>query len=348
MNTGFAAQVAQKFGEFQEGRNRQGHVEYKVHCPFCLRKGLDSALRKYKLSLNPEKGGYHCFRCDSHGRLADLMDYRFDRSQYTGYTPTQELVAATAPGDLLPINAVDPSTPARYYLETVRGFDVDALFRWFNVCVCGAGGQTYGNSVDFFFDTSGTIVFPVIMDKQVVGWQCRTPYEPDALTEEECAGLGMPVNPEDGLHIRPPKYLTDPRMHKAMTLFNYDQARTSRLAVLSEGALDVAGVGVCGLCAFGKSYSAQQVRLIKANWQCAVVLLDPEGTSVETANLVLSLSLAMPTVRVDLKGVGDPGDAAFSNIWQQIADAAHAAGVDIRQYVPEHWNAAITRTKDRR
>lgn len=347
MSAGFEAQLAAKFGQFSTGQNDSGQTEYKVHCPFCLRNGLESAAKHKKLSINPQRGGYHCFRCNSHGRLCDIMSYTFDRTQTVGHVVTRELAQAGPPGELWPINQVAPDMPARYYLETVRGFDVDVLFRWFNVCVCGPGGRIYGNAVDFHFDTSGTIVFPVMMDGRVVGWQCRTPYEPNALTEEQCAEAGMPVSPDDGLRVRPPKYLTDPNMPKSMALFNYDLARTSDLVVLSEGALDVAGVGVCGVCGFGKSYSAQQVRLIKANWKCAVILLDAGDATAEASNLYVSLSLAMPTVRVDLAGVHDPGDASFTNTWQQIANAAHAAGIDVAGYAPPTWAAAVARTKDR-
>ena len=151
------------------------------------------------------------------------------------------------------------------------------------------------------------------------------------MTDDECEMMGVPKD-EDGDFVKPPKYWTSPGLEKGRILFNHDWARTSDVVVICEGTFDAMAVGKCGVATLGKGVTELQARLIKAYWKAAVILLDPGDADAEMEKLMGSLHRAIPTIRVDLQGYKDAGEAPRRAIWEQILAAGDAAGVDLMTY----------------
>lgn len=88
------------------------------------------------------------------------------------------------------------------------------------------------------------IVFPIVKDGQVYGWQARS----------------IPPLQEGQLRL-----ITSPGLNKSKFLLNYDRARLQRKIVLTEGPVDCIHADVPGygaVCSFGKAVSQYQIRLL--------------------------------------------------------------------------------------
>lgn len=345
MSENFEKVLQRRFGNrWKKTRSKHG-LEYRVCCPFCLpNRGIKD--KAFKLYINPAMGVYNCYRCSTSGLIAQMFA-EFKKTGNPVFHPvpvTQKPVNVELPGNIIPLHHLDIQHVARQYLEQ-RGFNTEVLSSAFGVHYC-TEGRAYGDGSTFFFNTTNTIIFPVWMHGRVVGWQSRLLYEPDKLTTSQCEDMGFPTNP-DGEIVRPPKYYTPWGMTKGEVLYNFDNARLSRLVVVSEGPLDVAGIGLCGVATFGKGVSDSQARLIKEYWDVAVLMLDPGDADMETQQLLCNLRMSIVTIPVKLQGVKDPGDASFERVWTQIYDTAAYYGYDITRYNLGPWNKAIVRTTDR-
>jgi hypothetical protein len=342
----FENMLRARFGSrWKKARGRRG-IEYRACCPFCPRnRGEQDKL--FKLYMNPSLGVYNCYRCSSSGTLSDMFA-EFRRTDPQAFAPQQvvrrEQVHVDMPGAVVPLHTLERDHVARNYLER-RGFNVDILSEAFGLYYCSTG-RTYGDGVSFFYNTSNTIIFPVWMHGKLMGWQSRLLFDPDKLTDEQCETYGFPQN-DEGEFVRPPKYYTPYGMSKGDVLYNFDNARKSKLVVVAEGPLDVAGIGMCGVGTFGKGISDIQAKLLKEYWDMVIIMLDPGDADAESRQLQMNLQMSVPTVQVTLQGVKDPGDASFERVWTQIYDAAIARGYDITQLDLGPWNKAIIRVTDR-
>jgi hypothetical protein len=330
--------ISAKFGKrYRKGKGRNG-VEYKVCCPFCTRHGLKPD-RKYKLWINPSKGVYRCWRCNTKGPITDL----FANISRFGEDPFKRIMSKplesikVGPGKVYGLHEVDEENLGYRYMQR-RGFDPAALGSVYGVSYC-YDGKVF-NMGDAQFRTFNTVVFPLWMDKMIVGWQARLLYNPDDLTEEDCAAYNFPVD-DEGEYVRPPKYFTSPGIEKSRVLYNYDKAIESELVVLTEGPTDVLATGPNAVGALGKGISEEQLHIIKGRWKAAVVLLDPDA--VKTAHEVSDvLSAVMPTVNVTLRDYDDPGSAPTREIWKQIYETACAARIDLSSYNwGPYWSDAV-------
>lgn len=330
------AAIRRKFGNVRQRVGKRG-LEYTANCPFCVKRGHSPDTER-KLNMNPVRDRYYCHRCSASGMLSRMLGVLPDGGPQMP-APAKELKPVRPPGQLVPLNSLDPACMTRAYIEA-RGFDANVLYQHFGVAGC-VDGFCVSDGEKLWFNATGTIVFPVWMNGTVVGWQARTPYEPKKLTEQECADLGMPIGPK-GVHVRPPKYMTPSAMDKSLALFNYDNARRGDAVVLCEGPLDAISAGLCAVASFGKGVSEEQIRLIKSYWKLAIILLDPDADDSSRA-LESTLRMAMPTLRVSLQGAEDAGDMSFVDLWEQIFRAAHAAQIDLNKYLPPHWHYARAR-----
>lgn len=331
------AEIRRKFGEIKKRVGKHG-LEYKVNCTFCRKKGK-SPDDQFKLNMNPGRNMYYCYRCGSSGTLSFILS-TVSRSNAVAAPRVRQVIPVNSPGFMVPLNQTPAGYNAKEYMEG-RGFDTNVLSQFFGVTCCTSGFKVTDND-SLWFDATGSVVFPVFMNGQSVGWQCRVPYEPDKLEPAQCDALGIPKNPA-GEYILPPKYMTPSAMDKGRVLFNYDNARRSDVVVLCEGPLDAISVGLCGVAAFGKGVSDDQFRLLKSYWKTAVLLLDPDADE-DSAEFELKLRLAMPTIRVTLTGSKDAGDTSFEDIWRQILTQASAQRVDLAAQLPPHWYHARART----
>lgn len=343
MSQQFEQLLQTRFGsKWKKNRGKRG-MEYRACCPFCptVRGKID---KEFKLYMNPTINKYNCYRCSSSGLLNNMFKEFSQNAMPVFSAPRQVTTNVPMPGDVIPLHHLEPEHVAIRYLRN-RGFDTDILSKRLGVHYCREG-RTFGDGESFFFDATNTIIFPVWMHQKIVGWQARLLYDPDSLNDEQCEMYNFPRN-ADGDWVRPPKYYTPWGMNKGEILYNFDNARLSRVVVVSEGPLDVAGIGMCGVGTFGKSIAEPQVRLIKEYWDLAILMLDPGDADLETRKLMYELQMSVRTLPVKLQGVKDPGDASFERIWSQIYDAAEAQGISLTSYDLGAYNQAIIRTTDK-
>lgn len=310
------AVIRHKFGAVQKSKGKNGE-EYIVRCPKCGRK---------KLYINPNIGTYVCFKGCMSGVLSEIMDYDMSSVKNLPPEPPKPLPSnVQPPGTTSELGRLPSDHVAIRYLKG-RGFDPQELNDKFGVRYCSTG-RVFAR----MFNTSNTLLFPIWLNGTVVGWQSRILYNPDNLDPSQCAAMGM-VKDEDGDYVKPPKYFTSPGLEKGRVLFNYDVARTSDVVVICEGPLDAAAVGACGVATLGKGVTEFQARLIKAYWKVAVILLDPGDADSDMDKLEAQLKCTIPTVKVQLKGYKDAGEAPRPEIWKQIFETADKVGITLENY----------------
>ena len=313
----FEAQLRQKFGKVSKSKGKKG-LEFIVRCPDC---------GKRKLYINPSVGAYLCYKGCRSGSIRDLLQNLPDM-QFQSAIPKQEVPLPTnvaPPGVLEPLVTLSDENPAIRYLRQ-RNFDPEMLDSYYGVRYCSQGRKF----CEDLFDTTGTLIFPFYLAGKLIGWQARLLYNPDTLTDEECAGFGFPKD-DDGDYVRPPKYLTNPGLQRRRVLFNFDWAIRSEVVVLCEGVFDAFAVGRCAVATLGKALSEQQLQVVKSRWTVTVALLDPDAEE-EAVKLRESLGRSTLVVPVRLQGYKDPGEAPRAEIWAQIGRTAYAEGIDLLKY----------------
>lgn len=294
--------------------------EMMFKCPFCK----TPAKGKYKLYVNVSKDLYNCFRCGRSGQATELVGVpvKAMEVEQRRKVPEERIYSVHEAGITIPLNESPVGHPVYPYLAgRKRKWNIDELSDVYQLALCTEGRRyRLGDSL---FDTSNTIIIPVFLQGELIGWQSRLLYEPDDLSLEDCHTLGWPSDGE-GDFERPPKYFTSPGLKKSKILFNFDLARKFPFVVVTEGPFDAMSVGLSAVATLGKGVTQDQARLIKAYWNMAIVMLDPGDADADAKKLLNSLSLSIPTIQVRLEGYKDPGDAPRDAIWEQIAKAIEA------------------------
>ncbi len=310
------AELGRRFGLVTRSRGHNG-LELICNCPVC---------GEHKLTVNAESGIYKCWRGCCSGLVGKLLGKVLP---VTAAPPKREERKSgyIEPGVLTALDKVPDDNPAAVYLRA-RGFDFRDLGRTFGLAYCGTGCK-FAHGV---FDTTNTVLIPVVMNDTHVGWQARLLYDPDKLDDSRCAMLGLAWDSRKGKYVRPPKYFTMPGMSKGEVLWNFDNARASDTVVVTEGVFDAAKVGRCAVATFGKNVSAAQVALLQQYWRHIVLLLDPDAAN-EAGWLRRRFGPTSDVVMVSLRGYKDAGEAPREEIWSQIFDACAAAGSDPSSFV---------------
>ena len=302
-------QVEKKFGPVQITSGHNGE-EWIVTCPEC---------GKQKLSINPAKGVFQCWHgCDS-GSLSRLMGKHIS---VTDMKPAKkQLIVPRPPGELVPLSSLPDEHQAVLYVKN-RGFDPKELGHKFGFTYCTRGRKFAKET----YDTTNTIVVPVIMNNKLVGWQSRLLYNPDEIPEWKQPAMGWKQK-EDGAFKKPSKYMTMPGMDRERVMFNYDNARNSEVVVVTEGVFDVAAVGACAIATFGKNVTQLQADSIATYWNYVVLMLDPDAPTFQD-QLAAMLGSATKVIPVTIKGYKDAGEAPREEIWKQIINAFDLNGID--------------------
>jgi hypothetical protein len=219
-----------------------------------------------------------------------------------GVSQEDKVRVVEPPGMLIPVDQLDPESPAVAYLIS-RGYDPVELGQRFNVSYCEFADSRYPAS-------EGRIVAALMMDDQLVGWQCR--YVGDI--DWKSSGVS--------------KYYTRPGMPKRLMLYNYDQAKAFPLVVLTEGVTDVWAVGPQAVALLGKKLHPSQERLLWQTWGhgTLVIMLDADAHE-EITSLVnrLAPKFSGGVVPVYLEGA-DPGDLDREFIWDIITTKLKQSG----------------------
>lgn len=143
----------------------RGGTEYRFCCPFCIdRVGKEDD--KNKLSVNPSKGKFHCWRCEIAGGV-DLLFKMLGLLRSHGHSvtrsrrPVSEVdVEIKLPDDFVSISVDSPiGRVAREYLR-LRGVFHSTQVRY---------GLGYGTG-----KMLGYVIFPTYMEGSLVGWTSRS------------------------------------------------------------------------------------------------------------------------------------------------------------------------------
>jgi hypothetical protein len=305
---------------------------YRINCPYCqdTRQRLWINHRFGTMDSETDSNFDHMAICYNEDCLADytLRDYLLDRVY--GFRNRNErrshavvirpgtvpevsgLKEVTWPGSMLKLSELKPTDKARRYLEA-RNFDPDTLATQFDVRYCALAAPEYRLA-------QGRLIIPVYFRKKLVGWQGRFLGDIDFKRENV------------------PKYYTMPGFARRLVFYNYDQMRTGRLAIITEGVTDVWRLGAAGLAVLGSGLSAPQVGLLK-RWQekkdgLIVLLLDGDAPEkADKAYTTLTATIPQRQVcRISLPSHRDPGDFAPDVLRRVLRTQCQEQGVNLKTY----------------
>ena len=303
LGTEVRSALSDRFGPVKVSSGGSG-TEYLTSCPWCG--------RKYKLSVNPSKGVFHCWHCGESGRIGKLMGKEvkvLNVSSEPEISPEREFSWPSDESDLVPLVSLSENNSAIAYVRG-RGFDPVRLWKENGVMYCGRGKWMGGNA----FYTGNTLVFPVRENGKLVGWQCRLLFDPKSADEAFLKSMGY--------SSRPPKYFTMPGFRKSDYLYNVDSARNSGVVVVTEGVFDCLRVGMPGVATFGKKVSDRQAGMLMSMWSTIALLLDPDAREEQDSLMMRLTRTGGPRiVPVELKGYKDAGECPQKELEAQIAEA---------------------------
>ena len=328
-------------GKYRKSKGFHG-VDFAVCCPFCPKK-IGKQDRNFHLHISESKQVYHCFRCGESGRAASLLGKVGVLANMPDAPAVRELDKIAKyidPGEMVDLSLLDKSHVAVKYV-TRRGFNVDKLSSFYGVRYCTAGKHFAGGMIT----TSNTLIFPIQMRGELIGWQSRLLYDPKDMTNEECAAMGFIL--KEDKYMLPPKYFTMPGMTKGKVLYNFDIAKQSKAVVICEGTFDAIAAGPSSVACLGKGITEYQIDLIKSNWDLAIILLDPGDADRETDNLVLELAKSMLVVPMKLEKYKDAGEASTEAIWSQIYESASKLDINLNNInLGPNWNESVFKKEE--
>lgn len=248
--------ISRKEGKYKLfwDKNQKGEF-YNINCPYC-NDGRGRLAVSYMFGQRDSVGRpmtflAYCFNEDCLMKEENRYDF-IRRLESPGSTPLSKYIVRRGvpkknvtpelPGDCVPINSLDPTHPARSYLEVDRKFDVDVLSKVYNVSYC-EHSLTWG--------ASDRIVIPVMQYGELRGWQARYVGERDWKKKRDMFGS-----------LLAPKYKTMTGMPKSELIYNLDRSRWFDCCVIVEGPTDVWRFGDGSVCTFGTSLSDYQARLL--------------------------------------------------------------------------------------
>lgn len=317
-----------------------GHLEYIVNCPKYHKKG-----GIYKLSINADTGAFMCHDCGYTGSAyREFFDegaqffpgLKINRSNQAAAMHHRVTVqryrkewrdGVPSPGKMVKVSSLDEAHPAIEYLQN-RGISKEQCDEF------GLGYCTEG-----YFDFSarmgtntGRIIFPILMDGTLIGWQARQIEKKienrKSIWKGETNGWWQPRLIDDGTGTtkyedqQVPKYYSCPGMHRSKCLLNYDVAsQHTDFVVVVEGPIDAVKVGKHAVATFGKRLTKDQVRILCARWSRVIMLLDGEVDTEE--NWFKNLESSFRGVHfawMKLEGFEDPGAASHEEIWKQLSE----------------------------
>lgn len=312
-------------------RVASGGEEYVIDCPICG----DTRKRCHvnhtfgtRIEGIPVYHLVHCFNeeCDSKvskwlreamkdsgmdGKIAikaKKADPTFDPMQMA-QTSAQQYAKLYG---VMPLTALTIGHDALRYVAE-RGFDAAYLANHFKV------GFFKGHPKRRSWADKRMII-PMFFSGMQVGWTARL------IPEYTPRPWPSPV--------APPKYYTAPGFKRSWFIYNYDNAKDSRVIAVAEGVTDVWKIGLWGMALLGKSMSDQQCQLLcQAGEETGawIVLLGDASTEKDDAATSWKRNYAKlvqnykhpERVRLYLFEKGDPGDYTSQEISDIVMRVLH-------------------------
>lgn len=301
--------------------------EWKAECPFCESNAL---------AINIAKRVYHCWKCEESGSLRKLLGRGVPKIEGAGKRKRRVHKDYAPPGELRSLSSLPRESEVWLYLQN-RGFDPIKLERLFGISYCISGAPFAGG----VFNTTGTLVIPVVERGVDLAWQCRLLYDVDEIDDTMVPYMGWKYDTDKKKYVKPPKYFTMPGFDKGLKLFNYDNAKKFGFVVVTEGAFDAMSVGRCAVAAFGKGITDEQIALLR-EWPVVVLLLDPDaesdqerlasrilGNTAGKGGFCLYPEKGVKVVQVKLHGYKDAGECPHSELVGQILAAADKQNINL-------------------
>ncbi len=295
---------------------------YRVNCPFCgdTKKRLWVNHAYNQLDANGREMRFLA-TCYNENCLSDFekwkrfndVIYGFQNAQNRNQSPfavyegiiEDPSKPAQMPGPVCQEVALLPAAhKAVQYMCGERRYSRDMLTRY-QISYCAQAHPQYRAAQD-------RIVFPIVMDEKLVGWQCR--YIGDA-----------------DWHVTP-KYYGLPGMRKRNMLYNFDRAKHMPFVVVVEGPTDVHVIGDAAVAVLGKHLSRYQVQRLVSTWEGKpIVMLFDSDARDEMRGAVQDLVnyRQNPVVEVELHEGFDPGDYDQITLWNTIHARARDRGINL-------------------
>lgn len=288
--------------------NEASGIHFYMACPTCLEEYGEDELHKMHLAFNAEKyikagqsSAAMCMKTEESFHLMDLL--AMPPLDQRGHVCTPKVIVKQqadekylepdehgrmvpkSPGTVVSVYSLPDTHPARMYLAS-RNFDVDSLTDQFGITYCEQErpDMFYRKLLHGFRATpQGRIVFYIIQDGMVKGWQARIlelehegkgwyyhPYRKQWVPVTQLVP-GQKANPLPGWEEwDPAKYILAHGCARNECLMGFDAAmkyhETStgpRWAGLVEGPLDAGRVGAPVMATMGKFFSQAQAQIIK-------------------------------------------------------------------------------------
>lgn len=359
-----ARQLSQIHGTIRVAAESSG-VHFYMASPACLMEDGDIELTKMHLAVNVEKymvtGEAYVAMCMKTGESYSIHDLlAMPPLDQRGFEHKPSVIiqkdvnaehleedaygnmVPKSPGEVIPILDLPADHPAIMYLNR-RNFDLQSLTDQFQVAYCTKERNDvfYARMSNGFRATSqGRIVFYIVQDGIVQGWQARIlelehegkifywhPYKNKWTAVSEVNPGGKPLLLPGWEEWDPHKYIIGSGTQRNKVLMGYDTAlaynehRSLRYGILAEGALDVGRYGPPGMAMLGKFLSPGQAELLKrARFQKLLFVRDMDevgGKALEKVQYQLaSVGLADTLVPVEppagFKDLGEVTDNQFA------------------------------------
>lgn len=296
---------------------------YRVNCPFCRDQGhrlwVNHMFGQHDANGRPMYFLATCYneQClKDYGKRSQFVDMLFkfvnEHERDRAVFPLQEtawiddpsgLLVAEPPGELIPMSQMARSMPTHHavqYMCGERRYTCEVFDRY-RISYCPRS-EKYPTASD-------RVVFPIIMNGSMVGWQARY------------------IGSTNWKYT--PKYYGLPGMRKRLMLYNYDWAKQMPFVCVVEGPTDCNAVGDAGVALLGKSLSPYQTQLLLSTWdrKPIIFILDPDAKK-EMEGIVNDLRQTGAIVcEITLPVDHDCGDYDSSSLWQIIYQQTAAVGI---------------------
>jgi 5S rRNA maturation endonuclease (ribonuclease M5) len=253
----------------------------------------------------------------------DQRGYKNVQSVLEGFLDTTVLIQDAngnwipkPPGKCTPLTALPEGHAALEYVLN-RGFDPEKLYAQFRASYCYEeywDEQSYYKRLPygFKFSPQGRIIFFMDMHGVQKGWQGRLiekeengvisywqPYDDIWVpVKYRMQGEVLPLDPKNDFKIM--KYNTGKGSKKTETFMGFDAAVKSehKHAIIVEGVLDAARLGVPGMSVQGKTLSDIQATLLADNFEKVFVIGDNDHGGKNLVEQVVS-RMIMKSVPVE-------------------------------------------------
>jgi len=253
--TDIVKELKERYGKVTKSNN--GY--YAMPCPTCTPKDAKHRRRYYK----PGNATSQCFICGIRLTLEDLLGFKPDQMNLAIDVEEEEKphpMSRHLPFRIYhPINTLGAAHPAVQFLAKDHLTDLQNLWDDYKI-----GYIPYEGGMEILFDsggkvlTSDSLIFPVVFNGTLVGWQCR--FIPGTRHGDKMGKFRY-------FHV----------FKKSEYVFNYDKAKQYDEVIVVEGVKKALKLPNA-VATLGKCISEKQEQIIQ-EWKKIVLVLDGEDST---------------------------------------------------------------------